>query len=131
MKTAENIAMLGSALQMSNLAMWLYSIVQPDVAGEMLSAGLDSEGDNLLSVAADRKGKGRSSQVEADMDMVARRVRLRNELLVLAWKRFWFVVVPKENREDESAMTLWLDLGSFVCHLSDLSGSKQLMIGLY
>lgn len=114
MKTSENLTLLGSALQTSNLATWLYAVLQPDAAGELLMAGLESEGDNLLSVAADRKGKGRQSLVEEDMEATERRVRLRNDLLVMAWKRFWFVVVPKEDRESEGALTLWLDFASFV-----------------
>ena len=114
LQTQDNFQLLGRAIQDSNLATWLYAVLQPDAAGELLLAGQDEDGHSILSVAADRKGKG-PARDDAE-DQLARKVRMRNELLLLVWRRFWFVVVPREDRESEGALTLWLDFASFVSY---------------
>lgn len=47
-------------------------------------------------------------------DGLAERVRKRNELLLLAWKKFWFVVVSRDQRGNETALRLGLDFATLV-----------------
>ena len=70
----------------------------PDEAGDMLE-DLDDFTDGI-------KDKRKTTE--------AKRVRKRNRMMLLAWKRFWLVVAPREKRSSESAIRLWLDLATQV-----------------
>lgn len=104
-RTINNLERMRDALQLSNLATWVYTIIAPDQAGDLLR-DLDTGADDPFQVRSRGKGVG--------SDQVIDRVRRRNEILVMAWKNFWSVVVPVEKRDSESALTVWLDFATFV-----------------
>ena len=87
---------LTRAVSLSNLATFVWTILQPDEVGDMLEDTDDA--------SENGKKKWKSTELK--------RIRRRNRMLLLAWKKFWVVVVPREKRSSESAVRLWLDLAT-------------------
>ncbi|WVQ78792.1 hypothetical protein IAT38_000883 [Cryptococcus sp. DSM 104549] len=94
-------------VRLSNLTTFVWAIIRPDEASEILvpvDQGIDPD-------AYDARAKARASLVragEVDRDVVRR----RNRLLLMAWKHFWVVVVPKEKRSSEHALHLWREFST-------------------
>jgi hypothetical protein len=101
--------MLERAVTMSNLATFVWTILLPDEAGDLLP-------DESRQYDSDEARRARPVRTT-----VKERVTQRNRMLILAWKNFWFVVVPREKRSSESALKLWLDFATQVRFLPDLS----------
>jgi hypothetical protein len=113
-RTRTDAAVLARALDISNLASFLYTILQPDEAARSLGASLlDLEDDEEVEVTRTEKGKMKMDDGDR-LSEVKRNVRARNRLLNLAWKRFWLIVVGRERRESEEALNLWLDFATQV-----------------
>ena len=98
-----NPASLARAVSLSNLATFVWTVLQPDKAGDLLE-----DGDDVPEV-----GKGKRRLIGE------KRVVRRNRMLLLAWKRFWLVVVPKEKRSNEMVLQLWLDFATQVARATD------------
>jgi hypothetical protein len=121
---------LAHAVQLTNLARFIYAIMQPDDAGH-LAAGLDTpdadeEKPNLENGQHGKsKARGKAQEEEAARLLYIerrRKVRRRNLILLAVWKRYWDTIVPKNMRSNESAIRLWLDLATQV---SPNSARKQ------
>lgn len=102
---------LEKANHLCNLATFIYIILDPDHAAGMLEhvsegAGLDAIGRS----GGSRKGKER----ERSVDQVQEHTRNRNRILIMAWKQFWSVVIPRSMRSSKPAMDLWLDFATQV-----------------
>lgn len=104
-----NPATLHRAVSLSNLSTFIWAILQPNEAWEM-----EEDGDDVSE-------NGRTKRRVADV----KRIKRRNRMLLLAWKRFWMVVVPREKRSSERALRLWLD---FATQASSLSESSKLRL---
>ncbi|KAL7424653.1 hypothetical protein Q5752_000337 [Cryptotrichosporon argae] len=92
--------LLPTALRRSLLVTFLYVVANPDESSN-LHLELDDE-----QLPIPRRGS-----MKADLELRAR-VRRRNAVLEMAWKRFWHVVVPTSQRDSESALRLWLDFAT-------------------
>ena len=103
-----DFAALGRANGVSSLATFVYTIICPEEAGDLLLE-VESSEDDLIPTPATRKGKAR--EISRDVRMAVKR---RNRMLYLAWKKFWLVVVPLNLRSHEAALRLWLDFATQV-----------------
>ncbi|EIW67227.1 hypothetical protein TREMEDRAFT_64473 [Tremella mesenterica DSM 1558] len=101
-----DFASLARSVGLSSLATFVYVILVPDEAGDLL---LDIEDDDGASQASGGKGKAKARELDQDLRA---RVRRRNRIMWLAWKKFWLVVVPATQRDSESALRLWLDFAT-------------------
>lgn len=104
-----------SVIATSNLVTFVWMILHPDEAGDLLPQ------DEPEPKRKGRKSRRRALSTDDETDdgdedwaEMARRVGRRNRMLMLAWRRFWMVVVPYEKRADPTAMGLWLDFATFV-----------------
>ena len=93
---------LTRAVALSNLATFVWTVLQPDEAGDVLMVPEDME------ETLPRGGGERQRAIEV------RKVRGRNRMMLLAWKKFWMVVVPREKRTSETGLRLWLDFATQV-----------------
>lgn len=107
-----------SVIATSNLVTFVWMVLHPDEAGDFLPP------DEAEPKRKSRKSKRRAMSTDDETDDgdedwagMARRVGRRNRMLMLAWKRFWMVVVPYDKRADPTAMELWLDFATFVSYL--------------
>ncbi|WVR03755.1 phenylalanine-tRNA ligase [Kwoniella sp. DSM 27419] len=104
---------LAKAVLLSNLATFVYTILRPDDAGdilELIDSVVDTDEPDSPPVTRSR-GSLVARMDGLDLDTV-RRARRRNSILLMAWKRFWMVVVPRSKRASESALRLWLDFST-------------------
>ncbi|WWC68548.1 uncharacterized protein I206_102477 [Kwoniella pini CBS 10737] len=99
---------LARAIDLSNLATFVWTISRPDEAGDQFHLDLNED---ELPRRRSTRNKGRSEEMEIDMEIL-QRVKKRNSLLFMAWKKFWFIVVPQEKRTSEIALRLWLDFAT-------------------
>ncbi|WVQ93513.1 hypothetical protein IAU59_000587 [Kwoniella sp. CBS 9459] len=102
-------ACLNRAVALSNIATFAYTMLRPDEAGDLLDSKDADESEDTDLPLKRNKGKGRQSKVDP---VFLKRVARRNDILLLAWKRFWQVVVPMGKRSSESALRLWLDFST-------------------
>ncbi|KAK8861651.1 hypothetical protein IAR55_002474 [Kwoniella newhampshirensis] len=111
------------AVQLSNLATFIWTILRPDEAGSIMSAlDIDDGEDESVAERLTRsKGKWKAKEVD---DELVRKVRRRNLILLSAWKKFWLVVVPRNKRTSESALRIWLDLATQVQLLYQCSTTR-------
>ncbi|WRT65769.1 uncharacterized protein IL334_002718 [Kwoniella shivajii] len=116
---------LARAISLSNLSTFVWTISRPDEAGGTFnSLDLDDDGPRRSS----RRIKGRDAQPDEEL---LKKVGRRNMLLLIAWKKFWLVVVPQEKRTSEIALRLWLDFATQVAliyqrpHVDDLSADSS------
>nr|XP_031858466.1 uncharacterized protein CI109_006111 [Kwoniella shandongensis]KAA5525538.1 hypothetical protein CI109_006111 [Kwoniella shandongensis] len=108
-RAAVDPSTLTRAVQLSNLATFIWSILRPDEAGSMLAAlDMDDE-DNKAGRVTRAKGKAKATDVDFEL---LKKVRRRNAILLSAWKRFWLIVVPRDKRTSESALRIWLDFAT-------------------
>ncbi|OCF31142.1 hypothetical protein I316_07109 [Kwoniella heveanensis BCC8398] len=100
---------LHRAVSLSNIATFVYTILRSEEAGDLIESLGSEEPEEPTALVTRSKGKGRMPQVDPAF---LKRVERRNDILLLAWKRFWQVVVPTTKRSSESALRLWLDFST-------------------
>ncbi|WWC60397.1 uncharacterized protein I303_102969 [Kwoniella dejecticola CBS 10117] len=100
---------LAQAIDLSNLATFVWVIARPDEAGDHFQLELDEEDEPPRRRST--RNRPKAQEVEIDPEL-ARKVKKRNAMLMMAWKKFWFVVVPQEKRTSEIALRLWLDFAT-------------------
>ncbi|WWC96846.1 hypothetical protein V866_003721 [Kwoniella sp. B9012] len=109
-----NAQVLATATDLSNLATFVWTLSRPDEACQSfpsLDLDIDDEDEDAPRRSTSNKGKGRE---ESEL---VKRVKMRNALLLIAWKKFWLIVVPAEKRTSEIALRLWLDFATQIALL--------------
>lgn len=110
---AYNPLVLSHALDLSNICTFIYTILFPDEAAELLK---DMDPYFLDDIEGNRSGSGKGKGKEERLGaQVEDSVKRRNQLLLMAWKKFWVVVIPREMKGSDSALKLWLDFATMVC----------------
>ena len=106
-----DLASLDRAVYLCNLANFVYAIFRPDDAGDLLIAVDDDDDEMDPTPTRSAKGnKGARDVEKAEMKKISR----RNAIMFRAWKMFWLLVVPKEQRVNELPLQLWLDFATQV-----------------
>lgn len=117
-----NTASLERAIHLSNLATFIWVILQPDEAYMLLPDEAHSyRPTGRRGVSTGPPGSG----VEDSQDIV-NMVGRRNRVLRMAWKRFWKDVIPRNMRSNKSAIELWADLSMQASPV--LQGFKELTV---
>ncbi|WVQ65021.1 uncharacterized protein L199_003191 [Kwoniella botswanensis] len=109
-----NAQVLATATDLSNLATFVWTLSRPDEACQSfpsLDLDIDDEDEDAPRRSTSNKGKGRE---ESEL---VKRVKMRNALLLIAWKKFWLIVVPAQKRTSEVALRLWLDFATQIALL--------------
>ena len=104
-----NTASLERAIHLSNLATFLWVILQPDQAYTLL--------------APEERPSKRSRGVaveEQEVREIQDRVSRRNRVFGMAWKRYWKDVIPKSMRGNRNSIKLWARLSVQVSGCSRL-----------
>jgi hypothetical protein len=102
---------LEKANHLCNLATFIYIILDPDQATELLNSNVPRfDASQASSRSSRNKGKGR----DRDPGSLRQHVQMRNRLLLMAWKVFWTVVVPLNQRGSQRAMEVWLNFSTQV-----------------
>ncbi|WVW80238.1 hypothetical protein I302_102216 [Kwoniella bestiolae CBS 10118] len=107
-----NAQALSCAIDLSNLATFIWTISRPDEAC-LSFPSLDVDGEDGT---APRRSTRNKEKDQENLELV-KRVKLRNMLLLIAWKKFWLIVVPEERRTSEIALRLWLDFATQIALL--------------
>jgi len=98
-----NTASLERAIHLSNLATFLWVILQPDEAHTLL--------------APEGRSSKRSTGIAASEDDsrdIRDRVSRRNRVFGMAWKRYWKDVIPPSMRGNKHSIRLWAQLSAQV-----------------
>ncbi|KAK4689913.1 hypothetical protein P7C73_g208, partial [Tremellales sp. Uapishka_1] len=109
---------LTRAINLSNLATFVKIILEPEDAVDLVDDSTTASAHN--DKARNRNGKGKEKAVDA-IDTERERAAKRDRVLMLAWKQYWFVVVPREKRDNSVALRLWLDFATQIQILSQNS----------
>ena len=104
--------LLEKANHLCNLATFIYIILDPDRATELLKTS-GRHGHDTMSTFG-RGGIGGVSDLTGDFEAKRRHVQTRNRLLLMAWKVFWTVVIPTSQRGSKRAMEIWLSFSTQV-----------------
>nr|ODN89251.1 hypothetical protein L204_06188 [Cryptococcus depauperatus CBS 7855] len=110
---------LARTIQISNLTTFVWSILRPDEASNIMAPLDVDDDDNFRSLRSGTRG--------AEEKEIRTKVRRRNSLLLATWKKFWIVAVPKEQRGNEAALRLWLEFATQIeitYRLSTMSSSS-------
>jgi hypothetical protein len=100
-----NTASLERAIHLSNLATFLWVILQPDEAHTLL--GGREQRSNASTRSNRRLGSLAAEEGNPDIrDTVSR----RNRVFGMAWKRYWKDVIPQNMRGNRHAIQLWARL---------------------
>jgi hypothetical protein len=94
-----NTASLERAIHLSNLATFLWVILQPDEAHTLLASEARSS----------TRLRGTAVQEDANRDIKDRGSR-RNRVFGMAWKRYWKDVIPQSMRANKHSINLWAHL---------------------
>lgn len=94
-----------NSLRLSNIATFLRVILDPDTAGDLFAY-------------TDTASQGSGNPLE-------HHVRQRNNVLELAWKRFWEAVVPPALQNSNESLTVWLELATQVRNNLDMTDSDR------
>lgn len=100
-----NTASLERAIHLSNLATFLWVILQPDEAHTLLG----TEERTRISERS-RKRPGRQPEDEDNNRVIRDRVGRRNRVFGMAWKRYWKDVIPHSMRANKHSINLWAHL---------------------
>ncbi|OCF75080.1 hypothetical protein I204_03929 [Kwoniella mangroviensis CBS 8886] len=109
-----NAQALTRAIDLSNLATFVWTLSRPDEACQSfpsLDLDIDDEDEDAPRRNTRTKGDGKH-----DSELI-KGVRMRNALLLIAWKKFWLIVVPAEKRTSDIALRLWLDFATQIALL--------------
>lgn len=97
-----NTASLERAIHLSNLATFLWVILQPDEAHTLL----DMEERSRASKRSSKRLGGEDGHEDEGRnirDIVSR----RNRVFAMAWKRYWKDVIPQHMRSNKHSINLW------------------------
>jgi len=99
-----NTASLERAIHLSNLATFLWVILQPDEAHTLLGG---KEERSQASTRSNRRLEASEDENNLDTrDIVSK----RNRVFGMAWKRYWKDVIPQSMRGNKHAIQLWARL---------------------
>jgi hypothetical protein len=105
-------------MALSNLTTFVWIVLHPDECWDLVPAlPDDTEQGGATSRTRRSKAKrpAREESEDEELQELRGRVRRRNDVLRRAWKEWWLVVVPKENRSSKEGIRLWLELLTQVC----------------
>jgi hypothetical protein len=103
-------ASLERAIRLSNLATFIWVILQPDEAHALLG----ETGQRYRRNARRGEDPGPSGVRPADPQELLSMVNKRNRVFRMAWKRFWKDVIPQNMRGNRTAIKLWADFSTHV-----------------
>lgn len=106
--------LLDQVVTRCNLATFVYTIMRPDEAGDLVRP----DDEDIIPSKASKKGKERAHDRSInDLQDIDK----RNAMLRKAWKRFWLVAKPPTELVNATYIELWLNFASQVCGSADNS----------
>lgn len=99
--------LLDQVVTRCNLATFVYTIMRPDEAGDLVRP----DDEDIIPLKASKKGKERAHDRSFnDLQDIDK----RNAMLRKAWKRFWLVAKPPTEPVNATYIELWLNFASQV-----------------
>jgi hypothetical protein len=108
-------------MALSNLTTFVWIVLHPDECWDLVPAFPDDT-EQRGSTSRTRRTRGKrpvqEESEDEELQELRGRIRRRNDVLRRAWKEWWLVVNPKENRSSKEGIRLWLELLTQVCNAS-------------